>query len=63
MNYKIDAKTSNLFPSPVMNEGTLGNMSLVKAAGKVWKPTEMTFSFTSPNGLPNQGIALFEFKA
>jgi hypothetical protein len=60
--YKIDAKTSGLYPSPVLVEGTLAAMTLQKTPGKVWKETEMIYTFKAPNGIPNLGLIHFEFK-
>ena len=53
--YMIDSKTSGLYPAPALVEGTLASMTMEKTAGKVWKDTEMVYTFNAPNGVPSLG--------
>jgi len=60
--YKIDAKTSQIYPGPVLVEGTLATMSMQKTTGKVWKSTELVYTFNAFNGVPNLGLIHFDFE-
>ena len=51
----IDSKTSGLYPAPALVEGTLASMTMEKTAGKVWKDTEMVYTFKALNGVPSLG--------